>query len=116
MTKGAQRLSLDIRFRANNGKLDNKAVRDVERLAAFMSLAENKQHQLMLFGFSDSKEALPYAALSLSIERADAVADYLIRRGLEPTKVRGYGQALPIASNNSRTGRHNNRRVELWVN
>ena len=115
LTSKAERLSLNIRFRPGYSTLDNKAVYDVERLVSFMSKPENQNRKLMLFGFADAKESVPYLSLSLSISRADAVADYLIKNGLAPAKVRGFGQELPVASNKSPTGRHINRRVEVWI-
>ncbi len=115
LVQGAQRLSLNIRFRPGYITLDNKAIRDLGRLVSFMEKPENKQRKLMLFGFADTKEEIPYLSLTLSVNRADAVADILLDRGLEPVKVRGYGQAIPVASNKSDRGRHQNRRVELWV-
>jgi outer membrane protein OmpA-like peptidoglycan-associated protein len=53
--------------------------------------------------------------LALSRERANAVRDYLIQRGVpsEKLKARGLGETNPIASNDTAEGRANNRRVEL---
>lgn len=115
LTTGADRLSLNIRFQPNQTKLDNKAVRDVERLAEFMARPENRTRRLMLLGFTDARETFPYLAMALSVERADAVADYLIAHKLTPHKVRGYGHAIPVADDANEHGRHQNRRVELWI-
>jgi len=112
-TKGAKRLSLNFRFTKGSANLDNKAQRDVERLVVFMR--RDASGQLMLFGFSDSDEAMPMVALNLSSDRADAVADLLIRNGLNPVRVRGYGSAAAVASNDTEAGRIKNRRVEVWV-
>ena len=115
LTRGAARLSLNIRFRPGYAILDSKAARDVERLSEFMARPENRSRKLMLFGFAAAQETFPYMSMSLSIARADAVADYLLPHRLEPYKVRGYGQELPVADNSSELGRHRNRRVELWI-
>jgi len=115
LTGNAERLSLNIRFRAGYTALDNKAVHDVKRLVSYMAEPGNRDRKLMLFGFADTSEALPYLSLSLSITRADAVADYFIQNGLEPFRIRGFGQELPVASNSTVNGRRNNRRVEVWV-
>jgi phosphate transport system substrate-binding protein len=115
LTKGAQRLSLNIRFAKGSTTLDNKAQRDEGRLVAYMKRGANAKKQLMLFGFSDANEAIPMVALALSVDRADAVADLLIRSGLRPTRVRGYGAVAPVASNDTEAGRIKNRRVEVWV-
>ncbi|NOZ51863.1 MAG: OmpA family protein [Gammaproteobacteria bacterium] len=115
LTGNAKRLSLNIRFRAGYTALDNKAIHDVKRIVSYMSKPENRDRKLMLLGFADTSEALPYLSLSLSITRADAVADYFIQNGLEPFKTRGFGQELPVASNKTAHGRRNNRRVEVWL-
>lgn len=112
---GAVRLSLNIRFKSGSVNLDNKAVRDVERLVEYFSLPENKHRRLLLFGFADKNEVIPYASKSLSVSRADAVADYLARNNIHPVRVRGYGQQMPVANNVTKQGRYANRRVEVWM-
>lgn len=114
-TKDAKRLSLNIRFRKGMTVLDNKAFHDVERLIKYMKKPENKTKRLMLFGFADADEVIPYMSLSLSIERADRVSDVLQRFRMNPDRVRGYGQELPVSSNLTLQGRIRNRRVEVWV-
>jgi outer membrane protein OmpA-like peptidoglycan-associated protein len=55
---------------------------------------------------------------TLSSQRAAAVADYLIRkgvRGAERVVVRGYGAEKPIADNRTPEGRERNRRVEITI-
>jgi chemotaxis protein MotB len=51
----------------------------------------------------------------LSQKRADAVMQYLISQGVKPDLVsaQGFGDASPIASNDTAQGRGQNRRVEL---
>src|ERR1700738_1285920 len=54
---------------------------------------------------------------TLSENRAESVRDYLVREGVSTNSVsaRGFGNTLPVASNNNSTGRQQNRRVELLV-
>jgi outer membrane protein OmpA-like peptidoglycan-associated protein len=51
----------------------------------------------------------------LSIRRANAVRDYLIRHGVKAANltIKGYGESKPIADNKTDEGRALNRRVEL---
>jgi len=51
----------------------------------------------------------------LSLERAWAVADYLIAKGIDASRfeVEGVGPDYPIADNSSRSGRKLNRRVSI---
>jgi outer membrane protein OmpA-like peptidoglycan-associated protein len=53
----------------------------------------------------------------LSENRADSVRDYLVKEGVTTNSVsaRGFGNTLPVASNDSSAGRQQNRRVELLV-
>ncbi len=114
LTKHARRLSLNFRFREGSIVLDSKAHRDIGRLLGYMA-AMPEGGQLMLLGFADHNEVLPYHSLELSVQRADVVADLLIKQGVEPARVRGYGSALPVASDDTPSGRQKNRRVEVWV-
>ncbi len=53
----------------------------------------------------------------LSLRRAEAVKDYLVRNGIEASRIRveGRGESDPVASNATAEGRAQNRRVELRV-
>jgi outer membrane protein OmpA-like peptidoglycan-associated protein len=53
----------------------------------------------------------------LSERRANSVKDYLTSKGVTATRLtaRGYGEAQPVASNDTDEGRAENRRVELIV-
>ncbi len=53
----------------------------------------------------------------LSENRAGSVRDYLVQQGVATNSVnaKGFGNTLPVASNDNSTGRQQNRRVELVV-
>ena len=54
---------------------------------------------------------------TLSENRAGSVRDYLVQEGVATNAVsaRGFGNSLPVASNENSAGRQQNRRVELLV-
>jgi outer membrane protein OmpA-like peptidoglycan-associated protein len=54
---------------------------------------------------------------TLSENRAGSVRDYLVQQGVTSNSVsaRGFGNTLPVASNDNSAGRQQNRRVELLV-
>jgi outer membrane protein OmpA-like peptidoglycan-associated protein len=54
---------------------------------------------------------------TLSENRAGSVRDYLVQQGVaaNSVSVRGFGDTLPVASNDNSAGRQQNRRVELLV-
>jgi hypothetical protein len=57
--------------------------------------------------------------LVLSQNRANSVRDYLINEyHISPDRIEttGYGEAFPVADNNTREGRALNRRVEIIMN
>jgi outer membrane protein OmpA-like peptidoglycan-associated protein len=53
----------------------------------------------------------------LSENRASSVRDYLVQEGVATNSVssQGFGNTLPVASNDNASGRQQNRRVELLV-
>jgi outer membrane protein OmpA-like peptidoglycan-associated protein len=54
---------------------------------------------------------------TLSENRAGSVRDYLVNQGVATNSVsaKGFGNTLPVATNDNSTGRQQNRRVELLV-
>ena len=63
---------------------------------------------------SDGTEAYNQA---LSVRRATSVRDYLATKGVNPSlmSVSGMGESQPVASNKTREGRAQNRRVEVSI-
>lgn len=113
LARRAQRLTVNFRFTAGSARLDNKALRDVERLAAFMREPENAGRQLILLGFNDATEDPARAAL-LARLRATAVATALRHQQAFASEVLSLGDQLPVAGL-SPNGRVKNRRVEAWI-
>jgi len=111
-TQNAKRLSLSLRFDSASNTLENKAKRDLERIVKF--LLKNKDRKIYLFGFTDSS-GLRAVNLILSQQRVNLVKQALIARGIHPAMSVGFGEAIPIASNETVFGRYKNRRVEIWI-
>jgi OOP family OmpA-OmpF porin len=67
-------------------------------------------------GYTDDRGNADYN-LCLSVRRAKTVHDFLIDHGVRPVQLtwRGYGEADPIAENDTAEGRDTNRRVVLRV-
>ena len=55
--------------------------------------------------------------LELSTNRAKAVVEYLVQKGINSERMKyiGYGFSKPVASNDSEEGRKQNRRTEMMV-
>jgi outer membrane protein OmpA-like peptidoglycan-associated protein len=71
---------------------------------------------LEIAGYSDAQGAAA-AKLEVSKERAEAVRGYLVRNGVPPQSLTatGFGDANPIADNDTASGRFANRRIEFVV-
>lgn len=65
-------------------------------------------------GHTDSRGSDEYN-MTLSQQRADAVRNHLIKKGIEADRLTavGYGESQPVADNATDEGRFKNRRVEL---
>jgi len=114
--KHKERLSCSFRFKTGSFEPDNRALRDLDRVAGFLNDRNNRGRRIMLLGFADNvgDESLNK---NLSERRAEAVRKALGSKGVKISKadITAYGRANPIASNETTSGRERNRRVELWL-
>jgi len=87
-------------------------------------LAPQQQTKIQVNGYTDNVPIGPglmsqgiTSNLVLSQKRADNVMQFMISQGVNPNLVsaRGFGDADPVASNDTPAGRAQNRRVELTV-
>ncbi len=71
---------------------------------------------VLVEGFTDSTGD-EERNLDLSVRRAAAVKTRLVEAGVDEARVvtAGYGQAYPVASNETDEGRRQNRRIEITV-
>lgn len=123
LVQGAVRLPLSLRFNFNgageNGVAasvyDSRAVRDLDRLRAFMQLPPNRGRRLLVIGFADASAGSSMAAMMMSNDRADLVAQELMSRGLKVQQARGMGTALALAGGRDPAARYRNERVEVWL-
>jgi OmpA-OmpF porin, OOP family len=86
----------------------------LDQIASVMK--SNPTIKVNIEGHSDSRGASSFN-LDLSDQRAKAVGQALLDRGVAAARVMsiGYGETKPIASNRSRKGRAANRRVEFKI-
>jgi outer membrane protein OmpA-like peptidoglycan-associated protein len=72
--------------------------------------------KLQVEGYTDSVGGDVFNQ-TLSENRANSVRAYLINQRIDPTSITavGYGKSNPVASNDSATGRQQNRRVEMII-
>jgi OOP family OmpA-OmpF porin len=98
------------------GKAAIKAVSFPILDAVVKVMKENPSYKLLIGGHTDDV-GNDASNMTLSQNRADAVAKYLITHGVEPTRVSatGYGETKPVDTNKTKAGKTRNRRVELEV-
>jgi outer membrane protein OmpA-like peptidoglycan-associated protein len=84
---------------------------------AARTLKDNPTIIVEIQGYTDSQGSDEYN-LKLSDQRASSVVDYLVHNyGISTTRLtaKGYGEAKPIAANDTDSGRALNRRVEFVI-
>lgn len=103
----------NIKFESGSTALTSDSYLELEKLYKFME--ENPTLSLDVFGHTDSSGDAGVNQ-QISESRADAVIDYLLKRGVEKGRVksRGFGESFPLASNGTSLGRQKNRRVEVY--
>lgn len=104
----------DVLFDTNQAQLRSGGIRNVERLADFVR--QYPRRNVMIEGFTDSTGS-GSRNQELSDERAGAVRAALLGMGIGTDRItsRGYGEAYPVAGNDTAEGRQMNRRVEIVV-
>ncbi|MDX1509625.1 MAG: OmpA family protein [Woeseiaceae bacterium] len=103
-----------VNFESNSDRLLPGAERVLADAAA--TLLMNPTIKVEVAGHTDSDGDASYN-IGLSTRRALTVHDYLVRAGVDESRitVRGYGESQPIADNSTATGKAQNRRVVLRV-
>jgi len=83
---------------------------------ACKTLKAEPEIQVSCDGYTDSIGSEEYN-MGLSKRRANAVRDWLIKCGIQASRLtaRGFGESNPVASNSTAEGRAQNRRTELVV-
>ena len=103
-----------INFKYNSDELDAKSTATVDKVAEALKKYPNAK--VRVAGYTDSLGNEAYN-MDLSERRAHSVAERLVKNGITAANVSyiGFGEANPIATNNTAEGRAQNRRVELEV-
>ena len=102
----------DVLFATDQARLNPEGQRTVQKLAQV--LTQNPQRTVLIEGFTDSTGSSAHNQ-ALSERRADSVQLGLLEQGIARNRIaiHGYGEAHPVAGNESTTDRQLNRRVEI---
>jgi outer membrane protein OmpA-like peptidoglycan-associated protein len=101
-----------VLFGTDQANLTPDGMATVKKLAMVMQQAPNRT--VLVEGFTDSTGSAAHNQ-ELSERRASSVASTLTSMGVprERVAMRGYGQAYPVAANDTPNNRQMNRRVEI---
>ncbi len=111
---GASIVLKNIFFETNKYDLKPQSEVELNKLVTF--LKNNPTIKIQLSGHTDN-QGNPQANIILSENRAKAVYDYLIAHSIVADRLtyKGYGQTVPIATNDTPEGRQQNRRTEMKI-
>ena len=112
--KGSVSVLKNIFFDVDKYDLKEKSITELEKIVQF--LVENPSIQVEISGHTDNTGNPSYNQ-QLSEKRARSVNNYLISKGISQERLtwQGYGSSHPITTNDSESGRQQNRRIEFTI-
>lgn len=78
-------------------------------------MPQNQGRLVVVVGFADHAPGNRLLPTMVSNERADIVADHLVRQGIPVVRSVGLGDARPLAVAGGVNSRMRNERVEVWL-
>ena len=117
---GARRLSVTFRFDGGSSRLNAQSRSNIALLARALETGMIGTRELTFVGFSDGEGGAD-ANRRLSRQRAASVRDAVVKEAATADhervslRVEGFGEAMPMACDDTEWGRQINRRVEVWV-
>ena len=113
--EAARAYTLDnVHFDFGKATLRPDSFTELEELVSYLKRKEDIKIEIAGHTDNIGKEE---DNLRLSQQRADAIRNYVIKKGIQPARViaKGYGAAEPVADNATDTGRQLNRRTEVRI-
>lgn len=109
-----QSVSLHLNFKTGSDVLPQTADKDINTLVHFMQ--DNPAAIIEIIGHTDNVGAAA-KNLQLSKNRAHSLAVRIIENGIPETRISSDGKGLtqPIASNKTKTGKAQNRRIDVKI-
>ena len=111
---GGKSILRNVFFETGQYNLKNESITELTKLFHFMK--QNESLRIEIGGHTDNVGDKD-ANLILSRNRAQAVANFLVKKGIARARIvtRGYGEEQPIDANETEKGRANNRRTEFTI-
>lgn len=104
----------NIFFDVNRFELKSQSIAELDRVVELLN--DNPGITVLISGHTDNT-GKPADNLTLSNNRAKAVVDYLINKGIDASRLqyKGFGASRPVSDNATEEGRAANRRTELTI-
>jgi outer membrane protein OmpA-like peptidoglycan-associated protein len=104
----------EVLFEVNSYRLKQELIPTLDSIATF--LRKELKADVNVSGHTDNTGKEDYN-LTLSSQRAEVVAEFLLDRGVDPERVNfmGMGSSQPVLPNDTPEGRRKNRRVEILI-
>lgn len=104
----------NIFFDFDKATIRPESANELDRLIKLLN--DNPTIRIELSSHTDSKGSDAYN-MKLSQQRSQSVVDYLIGKGISSSRLeaKGYGESVPIATNDTDEGRQQNRRTEFKI-
>ena len=110
--KGLESVVINFKFDQSNIQPDYETM----LYQAARTLKLKQKLKLEIRGYTDNIGSAAYNT-KLSEKRAETVENYFLDQGISADRlaIKGFGETMPIAGNNSRKGREENRRVNFKI-
>lgn len=113
--EAGERIALrNVFFETGRYQLLDNSRTELDKVVELMK--NNPSLRIELGGHTDNV-GQPADNMKLSQQRAKAVYEYLVSKGIEASRLtfKGYGDTMPVATNDTDEGRATNRRTELKI-
>ncbi len=112
LRKGMKMNLNNVNYKSGKSELLNESFFELDLLVTY--LKKYSKYRVKIIGHTDDVGTKEYNQ-KLSLDRAKSVKEYLIEKGINPSKLKsiGKGETQPISKNNTAQGRKINRRTEI---
>ncbi|TVR71194.1 MAG: tetratricopeptide repeat protein, partial [Marinilabiliales bacterium] len=112
--EGEKTVLRNIFFEFDSYELKPESIVELDYLVSFLN--NNPAIRIRINGHTDNVGGADYNK-ELSDRRVESVAGYLYQAGISPQRVeyRGFGETMPVATNETEEGRALNRRIEFEI-
>jgi outer membrane protein OmpA-like peptidoglycan-associated protein len=109
-------LNESIHFKTDRAEIEPSSFGLLDSVVAVLVSRDNEKLNIRIEGHTDNQGSAAYNK-GLSQRRAEAVVAYLVKQGIDKSRLtgRGFGLEKPIADNTTEEGRAMNRRVVFAI-